>query len=92
MQIVDYCKYGKPYRKRTSIWANTDWVPQRPLCRHDCPHSEGGRRHTAAAQQGGDGSGRRFNVNDLYSIPAELCSEIAGYVVARARASAGVEV
>ena len=37
MQVVDYCRYGKPYRKRTSIWTNCGWVPQRPLCRHDCP-------------------------------------------------------
>ena len=26
MQVVDYCRYGKPYRKRTSIFNNCGWV------------------------------------------------------------------
>ena len=78
-RIVDYCRYGKPYRKRTSIWTNAGWVPQRPPRKHDCPASDGAR-HTATAQRGCVASGRRFSLNDLYSIPAELCEEIAGYV------------
>ena len=41
MRVVDYCKYGKPYRKRTSIWTNTGWEPQQPLCTHDCPARSG---------------------------------------------------
>ena len=81
MRVVDCCRYGKPYRKRTSIWTNTSWVPQRPLCKHDCSYSDG-RRHLTTAQQGGNGPGRRNSLNDLYAIPAELFSEIAGYVSA----------
>ena len=42
-KVVDYCKYGKPYRKRTAIWTNTNWKPQQPLCKHDCPASSGYR-------------------------------------------------
>ena len=80
-QVVDYCRCGKPYRKQTSIWTNTGWVPQRPLCKHDCSYSDG-RRHLTAAQQGGNGSGRRNSLNELFAIPAELCSEIVGYVSA----------
>ena len=85
MQVVDYCKYGKPYRKRTSIWTNSGWVPQRPLCRHDCPAASG-KRHLASAQQGNSsrgGSDRRFTREELYSIPPELCSEIAAFASSR---------
>jgi site-specific DNA-cytosine methylase len=71
MQIVDYCKYGKPYRKRTSIWTDSGWVPQRPLCKHDCPASVGGTRHAARAQQGpARKEAPRFSRDELYSIPA----------------------
>ena len=78
MRVLDYCKYGKAYRKRTSIWTNTGWVPQRPLRKHDCPASDG-EKHTASAQRGGVGADPRFSLNELYSIPAALCEEIAGY-------------
>ena len=80
MRVVDYCKYGKPYRKRTAIWTNTAWVPQRPLCKHDCAASDGAK-HTASAQQGpASKTDSRYSLSELYSIPAALCEEIAGYV------------
>ncbi len=31
VQVVDYCKYGEPYRERTYIWTNSGWVPKSPL-------------------------------------------------------------
>ncbi len=74
MRVVDYCKYGKPYRKRTTIWMNTAWVPQRTLCKRDCPASAG-LRHTASAQRGGVGA----DPSDLRNIPGALGDEIAGY-------------
>ena len=54
-RIVDYCKYADdrfPHRarKRTAIWTNTDWHPQRPLCNHDCGYCDG-KRHRGHAQQ-----------------------------------------
>ena len=79
MRVVDYCKYGKPYRKRTSIWTNTGWHPERPLCCHDCPASSG-KRHLANAQQGSRDGRPRFTLHELYSIPADLCEEIAEWV------------
>ena len=80
MRVVDYCKYGKPYRKRTAIWTNTDRKPRQPLCKHDCPASSGSR-HTASAQQvPSSNTDVRYSRDELYSIPPALCDEIASYV------------
>ena len=56
MRVLDYCKYGSPYRKRTSIWTNSTWEPSRPLCRHDCPVSLG-KKHTSRGGAGGSKGG-----------------------------------
>ena len=77
MNVLDYCKYGTPYRKRTSVWTTTEWRPSRPLCTHNCASSVDGRRHLAIAQRGPPGG--HFTQQELYRIPAELCDEIAGY-------------
>ena len=83
-RTVDYCKYGAPYRKRTCIWTNTQWVPERPLCKYDC-HASDGRKHTAHAQQGAPGPA--FTQTQLYRIPAELCEELAAWASAHVRPS-----
>ena len=75
MRVVDYCKYGMPYRRRTAIWTNTAWQPARALCKHDCASSRDGRWHLARAQQGPPGP--RFTQRELYRIPPKLCEEIA---------------
>ena len=86
MQVVDYCRYGKQYRKRTAIWTDTAWVPQRPLCKFDCVSSSGLKRHAEVDQRGGRGKNdTRRSQNELYSIPAELCSEIAEFMDAQVR-------
>ncbi len=77
MHVLDYCKYGSPYRKRTAIWTNSPWAPERGLCRYDCEASEG-RRHTSRAQRC-PSSGQRWSLEELYAIPPELCEEIAGW-------------
>ena len=80
MRVVDYCRYGKPYRKRTSIWTNSFWEPERPLCKHDCPASNGSK-HTARAQQApSSATDVRYSRDELYSIPPALCDEIADFV------------
>ena len=79
-KVVDYCKYGKPYRKRTAIWTNTCWEPDRPLCRHDCPASNGSKHTTSAQQVPSSNTDTRYSRNELYSIPPALCEEIASYV------------
>ena len=76
---VDYCKYEFPYRKRTAIWTNTAWRPERPLCKGDCA-AYGVKGHKARAQQGGPGP--RFSQRELYRIPPGLCDEIASYCTA----------
>ncbi len=76
MLTVDYCKYGMPYRKRTAIWTNTNWIPFQALCKHDCPSSVNGK-HLAIAQRGPPGP--RFTQQELYRIPAKLCEAIAAY-------------
>ena len=96
MRVLDYCKHNHPYRKRTAFWVwNLDnWTP-RPLCRHDCPFSRG-KRHTQVAQRGGcmrDGQrdANRHNQNQLYSIPAELATELCEHIEARLRSLAPPE-
>ena len=76
LRKVDYCRYGFPYRKRTAIWTNTEWVPERPLCKKDCPAMEG-NKHKAWEQQSSPGP--RFTQRELHRIPPELCAEIAQY-------------
>ena len=57
---IDCCKYGMPYRKRTTLWNNVDnWVPK-PLCVKDC----------------GQMIGNRHKQDELYKVPAELINEI----------------
>ena len=79
-RVVDYCKYGKPYRKRTAIWTNTEWEPEQPLCKHDCAVSSGSK-HTGRAQQApSSDTDVRYSRDELYSIPAALCDEIADFM------------
>ena len=40
-RVVDYCQYADERfalkaRKRTAIWANTEWQLARKLCQKDC--------------------------------------------------------
>jgi hypothetical protein len=79
-QVVDYCKYGKPYRKRTAIWTNTDWESRQALCKHDCPVSTGSKHISRAQQAPSSATDVRYSRNELYSIPPALCDEIASYV------------
>ena len=82
MRVVDYCMYGAPYRKRTALWTNTEFVPTRALCSYNCGSCEG-RRHKERAQRGswaGAGGGRRSQgLRTLYALPEALCAEIAAF-------------
>ena len=83
---VSYCKYGYTYKKATRIWHNLGdaWQPK-PVCSraHPCKHYEAFRAHPATAQRGPGRkqgvlmTGDRCSLEQLYSIPPELCDEIA---------------
>jgi hypothetical protein len=84
MRVVDYCKYGTPYRKRTALWTHTEFTPAQPLCSYDCGSCDPAtRRHTEHAQRGSwpcSGEGKRSqSLNTLYALPAGLCAEIAAF-------------
>ena len=80
-QDVCYCRYGYKYRKCTRIWGNIPFVP-RPLCTPKDPCEsliEGGGRHMEHAQRYciAQRTHVRHSQNQLYSIPSELCCDLA---------------
>ena len=70
MKVVDYCKYGYNYRKRTAIWTNIDWEP-RPLCRKDCGFINNNKHigHFGT-------SSANIGLDQKHSIPPKLIMEI----------------
>ena len=74
---VDYCMYGKPYRKRTRLWTNcADWIP-RPLCTnetHRFTAQKGPSKRAGLLIQGDDCS-----LETLHSVPESLTRELMLY-------------
>ncbi len=74
--VTSYCSFGSQYRKNTRI-ANSFGL-QLPRCPGAglCPAMVG-KRHLEAAQRGGGGvTGRPQTLDELHSIPSELCRTI----------------
>ena len=81
---LDFCQYGKPYRKRTKLATNAvEYVP-RSLCNpRTCPSCVDGK-HIKSAQQGpckrgGVRVASEFDsctLDELHSYPQQLCQEI----------------
>ena len=71
---VTYCRYGYPYKKQTRLWGMYPFK-FRPICCKDdpCGNVVDGR-HGERAQRS------ERSLEELYSIPAELCAEIASNV------------
>jgi site-specific DNA-cytosine methylase len=75
-----YCRYAEGtkwnYRKATRLWGVLPTFAPRPMCtpRDPCELSAATGKHPDQAQRGGT---RRHTLNELYSIPTELCMDIA---------------
>jgi hypothetical protein len=80
-QDVCYCRYGYKYPRCTRIWGNVPFVP-RPMCTRKDPCESliaGNGKHLEHAQRASIAQGPfvRHSQNELYSIPAKLCSDLA---------------
>ena len=87
MRVLDYCQYADEeypgrYRKRTSVWTNTEWYPYRPLCiKNMCHFCTNGKNHDHFAQRVSL-SGNPQSLDQLYSIPSALPEEICAWLTA----------
>jgi hypothetical protein len=86
-KLCTYCAYGYPYRKLTWVATNSSWTP-RPVCKKGsrCACFEDGR-HPNVAQRGKTRCkeglrGKNCSLKQLYSMPPELCREIASAATA----------
>ena len=82
--ILDFCAYGCPYRKRTRIATNSNYIP-RPLCNPKiCVGCPDGKTHAMTAQRGPcKGKDKKrdcFTVDQLHAYPETLCQEIFEYI------------
>ena len=86
MRVLDYCQYANSdfpgrYRKRTSIWTNTNWYPLKPLCIPNvCHFCTDGKTHDHLAQQRPRNEQRAHCTKQLYRIPAALPQELVDYL------------
>ena len=81
--ILNYCAYSAPYRKRTRLATNSNYIP-RPLCDpRSCVSCVDGK-HTMTAQRrpcrGKDLTADRFTVDQLHAYPEPLCQEIFEHI------------
>ena len=84
MQVIDYCSYADDqfpgrYRKRTAIFTDSDWVPQRALCNPRTCHFCTNGRHQHHAQRGWGPRQIPQQLNQLYSIPEALPRELCEF-------------
>ena len=85
---VDYCQYGKPYRKRTRIWTNVEGFEARLCNPATCSQMVDGRHkmscgngYTSDVKTQSKYSGRKYTEMSLskeekYAIPEQLIREL----------------
>ena len=72
---TSYCRYGYQYRKHT-WFANNFGLKLRRQCDGTCGQMVG-RRHREHAQKGGGGADNVYHsLDQLHSIPPDLCADI----------------
>ena len=79
---TSYCKYGYSYRKKTRLWSSLVLSLREPCSLQNPCTAMVGKRHPMTAQQSRRGSDKNDKGNvcsqkQLYSIPEELCDNIA---------------
>ena len=81
--ILDYCAYGSPYRKRTRLATNSNYVPRELCDPRSCVSCVDGK-HTMTAQRGPckgkDFTADRFTVDQLHAYPEPLVKEIFDHI------------
>ena len=86
MRVIDYCQYADDdwpgrYRKRTSIWTNTEWYPRKPLCIPSmCHFCTDGKSHDQGAQRRTKEGKSQHTLNQLYSSPSAIPEELVGWL------------
>ena len=82
--ILDFCQYGKLYRKRTCLATNSNFKPK-PLCDPKICHAcLNGKTHCITAQRG-PGKNRchktdRCSLDEHHAYPEELCQDIYKHI------------
>ena len=75
---LDFCQFGKPFRKRTKLATNAlDYEP-RALCNPKTCHACVDGKHTKSAQRGPSNgkANDQCSLDELHAYPEELCMEI----------------
>jgi hypothetical protein len=78
---LDYCQYGAPYRKRTRIATNIQWIPKALCDPKICIQCVNGK-HKKTAQRGPSRNdsirivGDSCSLDYLHALPSELTDEI----------------
>jgi len=73
--IVDYCRYGCVYKKRTALWTNCPFDGLKCVGRERCVLWDGA--HPVKAQR------QYFSLHQLHAIPPALCERVYEECAAR---------